>query len=96
MVPVFGVRVELGNAAMSTAADVATELRTVAARLECGDLSGRVSDGNGTGVGSWMLALPTSPGVCDDCGTGGLDPELQRDGEDFLLCDECRDDREER
>lgn len=33
-------------------------------------------------------------GECRDCGTGGLDSDLQREGEDFLLCDSCRDKRE--
>jgi hypothetical protein len=33
------------------------------------------------------------PGACDDCGAGGLDPDLRRDGETLLLCDECRDQR---
>lgn len=38
-----------------------------------------------------MSAEGSFSGVCSDCGADGLDPELRRGGEDFLLCDECRD-----
>ena len=35
--------------------------------------------------------LDSTIGRCDGCGTFGVDRALQRPGEDFVLCDECRE-----
>jgi hypothetical protein len=52
----FTLNIELGNDAMQTAEDVADVLHNVATDLLAGRTDGRVSDGNGTMVGSWRLS----------------------------------------
>lgn len=52
----FTLRIELGNAAMSTAADVADALARIAAEVgETGSWEGRIADGNGNTVGRYLL-----------------------------------------
>jgi hypothetical protein len=95
--PGFTLSIELGNAGMQSAYDVGEALERIGGDLVNGTATdeGRVRDGNGNTVGRWTLTLGDDfPGTCADCGTGNLDPDLQRDGEDFLLCDDCRDQRE--
>lgn len=36
-------------------------------------------------------ATPDNFRPCDECGVALVDPTLQRDGEDFVICDECRE-----
>jgi hypothetical protein len=49
----FTLRIELGNAAMQLAGDVAEALRRVADDVEAGETSGVVMDANGNTVGGW-------------------------------------------
>lgn len=58
--PEFRLTIELGNAAMETAGDVARALRSTAERVGSGRFSpegesGRIHDDNGNTVGSWTV-----------------------------------------
>jgi hypothetical protein len=72
----FRLGIELGNAAMSTPADVGRALEKVAAGLVAGGWdgieSGRIRDENGNTVGSWDVEDPPEDPHCGEC---GLDPE---------------------
>lgn len=53
----FTLRIELGNAAMSDAADVADALARVASMVgETGSWEGSIADGNGNAVGRYLLS----------------------------------------
>jgi hypothetical protein len=58
--PGFRLVLELGNAAMSDAEDVAGALQDVGRDLQRGYAEALVSDRNGNTVGSWSLTLPDS------------------------------------
>lgn len=49
----FELKIELGNDAMSTPADIATALRRAAYAIEYGGSSGVIHDDNGNSVGEW-------------------------------------------
>lgn len=51
----FKLEIQTGNRAMQTADDLASELRTIAMRLDYGHTAGAVIDGNGDTVGSWEM-----------------------------------------
>lgn len=51
----FTLKIELGNEAMSNAADVARALRRVAGRMDEGASDGRIMDPNGNAVGVFSL-----------------------------------------
>lgn len=54
----FKLNIELGNAAMDTAGDVARALEAVAHKLrheDCIDCTGSIRDENGNRVGSWKV-----------------------------------------
>jgi hypothetical protein len=57
----FTLEVELGNAAMRTAADVARALRQAAERVEKylgSPVNMVIKDDNGNKVGTWRIELP--------------------------------------
>lgn len=61
----FTLKIDLENASMRTADDVAAALRKVSAHLEglviprkMQEVDGRIKDDNGNTVGSWKLVLP--------------------------------------
>ena len=51
----FQLMIEMGNAAMSSAEDLAAALADVAMHVERGDVAGAVKDANGNRVGTWTL-----------------------------------------
>src|SRR3954451_2314377 len=52
----FELNIAMGNAAMSSADDVADALVKIAQRLRSGETEGKVQDGNGNTAGEWELA----------------------------------------
>lgn len=52
------LHLELGNAAMSTPADVADALRDAADHVEGGRLESSIRDRNGNTVGRWTVSFP--------------------------------------
>jgi hypothetical protein len=68
----FKLTIEMGNAAMSTPADVGRALEKVAGGLVSsgwdGIESGRIRDENGNTVGSWSVADPPEDPYCEECG----------------------------
>lgn len=56
--PGFHLSIDLGNAAMLTAEDVADAVSRSAEPINAGDPSGRIYDANGNTVGHWVLTLP--------------------------------------
>lgn len=59
----FTLQIELGNEAMSTAADVADALARCAAMVgETGAWEGNIADGNGNTVGSYRLGEASNRG----------------------------------
>lgn len=54
----FILNIELGNAAMSTPADVSRALSNVAVQIDLDETEGKVRDENGNTVGSWSVSYP--------------------------------------